>query len=100
MSDNNISEMNKDDLATFALAELGLEIDKHKPLKELRAHIKDALAKKNGAAQKSESKVFKAKFLKHPENGRVYLATKHLLSRGDMIPCDKDGNTVSVADDE
>lgn len=31
-------------------------------------------------------------YLKHPETGVVFVGTEALLARGDMIPCDKDGN--------
>jgi hypothetical protein len=34
------------------------------------------------------------KYLRHPTNGRVFEADKHLLSRGDMIPCDVNGKTL------
>lgn len=36
------------------------------------------------------------KFLKHPENGRVFAATQELWKRGDMIAVDKDGNRVAT----
>jgi len=35
------------------------------------------------------------KYLKHPENGRVLSWTQILADRGDMIPCDADGNPLS-----
>jgi hypothetical protein len=36
----------------------------------------------------------KRRYLKHPENGRVLSWSQILANRGDMIPCDVDGDQL------
>jgi len=37
----------------------------------------------------------KPEYLKHPKTGRVLPFTQILAERGDMMPCDADGNAAS-----
>jgi hypothetical protein len=86
--------MDKNELADFALSELAVELDLHRPLKELKQEVKNLLEK--GKTAPAAAMPNEVKYLKHPSNGRVYAATPILWRRGDMIPCDKDGTPVAV----
>ncbi|HEX7116271.1 MAG TPA: hypothetical protein VF193_14180 [Steroidobacter sp.] len=98
MSPNRpVDEMDKNELAEFALSELAVELDLHRPVKELREEVKNLLAKGNVTPVLAVPQ--DVEYLKHPSNGRVYRATPQLWRRGDMIPCDQDGNPVAVAMD-
>jgi hypothetical protein len=93
--------MKKDEVVNYALAEFGVELDPHRPLKELRSEVKTFEAKRKSPGEKKSSQSLKdVKYLKHPTNGRVFPSTPHLLSRGDMLPCDKSGKRVRVVEDE
>jgi len=90
----DISRYDKDMLATYAKKEFNITLNKRKKLDELRAQV--------GALQRGEKKeeaeddaeAPAPKFLKHPVNKRVFPATKALLARSDMIPCDATGKGV------
>lgn len=95
------STMKKGDLINFALAQFGESLDPEKDVKELRAEVTgllDKARKKEGLPPLKEAKKMAPKelpkFLRHPVNGRVYEYTPQLGARGDMIPCDADGNNV------
>lgn len=95
------SAMSKKELVSFALVQFGAVLDPEKDVKALRAEVTDMLdkaRKKEGLPSLKESKKKEPRkppeFLRHPTNGRVYNYTVQLEKRGDMIPCDKDGNSV------
>lgn len=100
MSEKQIGDMNKNELIEYAVKTLGVELDGHKKVSELRAEVSALAALKGKPAVVTADDLEKPKaeitHLKHPGNGRVFLATKHLLSRGDMIPCDAKGRPVAV----
>jgi hypothetical protein len=102
-----IDEMTKDELREAALLH-GVELDMSKKRAELIVEVKklqdgepgdgndpdEKEPEKPKAVEKASKKGNKEddrKYLKHPANGRVYVATEHLAKRGDMIPCDKNG---------
>lgn len=95
------STMKKGELISFALVQFGAVLDPETDVKTLRAEVTtmlDNARKKEGLPSLKEAKKKTPKeppkFLRHPHNGRVYEYTLPLAARGDMIPCDKDGNNV------
>ncbi len=88
--------MKKDELADYALAEHGVELDMTKKKDDLIAEVTALDAAKAGTGQKAaaEPAAVKSDYLRHPVNMRVYLSTPELLKRGDMIACDKKGRAV------
>ena len=95
--EKDVAEMKKDDLAEYALSEHAVELDMTKPVKTLReevAALDDKKAGKDSGKKSAEKPAVKAAYLRHPDNGRVYPATKALLARGDMSPCDENGNSL------
>jgi hypothetical protein len=94
--DKPVSEMKKDDLSEYAIAEHGVELDMTKPVKELRDYVAALDEKKASGGPKeaaADEEVFST-HLKHPVNGRVYLSTPGLRARKDMIPCNAKGKAV------
>lgn len=88
-----VAEMNKDELEEYAIANHGVEIDKRRKLDDLRAEVAKLDAdKKEPTKAVSVPDAVHPGYLKHAVNGRVYKATKELIARGDMIPCDAKGN--------
>jgi len=100
-----IDDMTKDELREAALLH-GVELDMTKKRAELIEEVKKLSGGQNDElepAKEPEKKVAPkaekkdkagAKYLKHPVNGRVYVATELLVKRGDMIPCDANGKSV------
>lgn len=88
-----ISEMSKDELGVLA-AEHGKMIDKRRKVEELRTEVQSIILSGISEPVEVKPKDTPVKYLKHPVNGRVFLATEHLLSRGDMLPCDESGTEV------
>lgn len=102
-----IDDMTKDDLREFALGEHGVELDMTKKRAELIEEVKALIGKPAPANEPEKPSAKKASpnkhgdksdkkitHLKHPANGRVYVATEHLMKRGDMLPCSEDGKLV------
>lgn len=90
-----LEEMTKDELELYTREKFGKELDKRKSLDNLLKEIKkleDELD--NPESGKKEDQQVAADYLKHPENGTVWESTELLRKRGDMIPCDKNGNPV------
>lgn len=90
--------MKKDELAEYAIAEHGVELDLAKPVKELRDEV-IAMddSKKAGKAPKAavaDDEEVVSTHLKHAVNGRVYPSTPALRARKDMIPCNANGKSV------
>lgn len=88
--------MKKDELADYALAEHGVELDMTKKTADLRAEVAALDAAKAGNAPNvaAEPEAAAPEYLRHPVNLRVYLSTPELLKRNDMVPCDKNGKSV------
>lgn len=96
-SQKPIEDMTKDELREFALGEHGIELDMTKKRSDLIAEVSNLKKDKPVGSEKEPDPVAakaKAAYLKHPANGRVFVATEHLVKRGDMLPCDADGNLV------
>lgn len=92
-----IEDMTKDELREFALGEHGVELDMTKKRADLIVEVSKLQKPEPASAEKEPDPVAekkKATHLKNPANGRVFVATEHLLKRGDMLPCDADGNLV------
>lgn len=93
--EKTIEEMNKDELEAYAREKFGKELDKRKNLDNLLKEVKKL---EDGAGEQERGKKEKqeavARYLKHPENGTVWESTELLRARGDMIPCDENGNPV------
>lgn len=98
-----------DDLAAYALENFDKKLDKRKGLTKLVAECKKLAGVEDDGAD-DEPKDDNApsvsyhrpkllpkhiKYLRHPTNNRVHEATQLLWKRGDMIPCDKKGQSVS-----
>lgn len=99
MIEKSIQEMSKDELAVAARAH-GVELDLTLPKKDLVvqvANIKKAPVVVKEPEAPKPSLGNGVLYLKHPTNGRVYLANQHLMSRGDMLPCTADGVLLSDA---
>lgn len=95
------SQMKKKELISFALVQFAEVLDPEEDVKELRAKVTallDKARKKEGLPTLDQAKKQRPKelpkFLRHPQNGRVYAYTPQLAARGDMIACDKDGNSA------
>lgn len=107
-----IDAMTKDELYEFALSK-GVELDRAKMKRD--EMIAKCLKLQDGtpgdgddnptppetpepppakSAAKKAEKADTQKYLRHPANGRVYVATDHLMKRGDMLPCDKSGRLI------
>ena len=98
MNDKNAVVMNKDELSEYARSEHGVELDMTKKVNDLRSEVAaldmDKFSKTQPVAQATQEVSVSSPFLRHPVNGRVYATTPELAKRGDMIPCDKDGNNT------
>lgn len=92
----NVKEADKDALYDYALGQYGVELNKRKKLEDLQKEVQSLI--ETGQLPEAPVKVKEDKktplFLRHPTNGRVYEYTDFLAKRGDMIPCDADGNNV------
>jgi len=89
-----IEEMTKDELCEYAKDQFNTDLNKRHSLDSLMAEVLELESKGSGATISDELVTITPDYLKHPTNGRVFVVTKGLLQRGDMIPCDKDGNSV------
>lgn len=93
----DIDTASKDDLATYALGELGVELVKQKKIEKLRDEVRELLSKR-AAVLPTETSVSKqqtpAAYLKHPVTGTVLEATTLLRQLAHLLPCDADGNPV------
>ena len=93
----DFESMTKDELAAYAKDNFDAELVKRRSHSELVSDVRklvngeklDAVKKAVNAGEKPMPA-----FLRHPTNGRVFEATADLMSRGDMIPCDAEGNNV------
>ena len=94
--DKTVAKMKKDELALYAIAEHGVELDLAKPVKELREYVTALDEKKagKGVPDKEDEEKPESSHLKQPVNGRVYPSTPALRARKDLIPCDKNGKPV------
>lgn len=113
-----VTEMTKNELAEYALAKHGVELDLQnkkdalvEQVQKLNAGAPPTTDSENpeqptktepeqptdigGHAPLPAVEVPKGvQYVKHRENGHVFLATELLLKRGDMVPCDEKGNPV------
>lgn len=110
VTEKPVEEMTKNELAEFAMAKFGVELDLTQKKDELLKLVKDKMGDSSGEdedkgdkpdpVKSAAGKKGKAKkddvisYLKHPKNGRVYVLTEHLVARGDMLACDKDGTLL------
>jgi hypothetical protein len=90
----DISRYDKDMLATYAKKEFNVTLNKRKKLDELRVQVKALQRGEKPKEAKAKVEEPVPKFLKHPVNKRVFPATKALLARPDMIPCDATGKGI------
>ncbi|MCK5919383.1 MAG: hypothetical protein KAG66_00475 [Methylococcales bacterium] len=90
----DISRYDKDTLATYAKKEFDVTLNKRKKLDELRVQVGALQRGEKPEEAKDEEEAPPPKFLKHPVNKRVFPATKALLARSDMIPCDAAGKGI------
>lgn len=104
-----IAEMTKDELAEYALAELGLDLDMRKSLDTLRDMV--AKAAKKGAPETNTGDetviaadapipLASATHFKNAETGNVFPATKYLADSfvryGHPVPCNAGGQSIAV----
>ena len=95
LEEKAIEEMNKDELEAYSKNKFGKELDKRKSLDNLLKEVKKLEDRSDAPeSSKKENQQFVANYLKHPENGTVWESTELLRARGDMIPCDENGNPV------
>ena len=94
--DKTVAKMKKDELALYAIAEHGVELDLARPVKELREYVTSLDEKKagKGVPDKEDEEKPESSHLKHPVNGRVYQSTPVLRAREDLIPCNAKGKPV------
>ena len=90
----DISRYDKDMLATYAKKEFNVALNKRKKLDELRTQVTALQRGEKQEEAKDEEEAPPPEFLKHPVNKRVFPATKALLARSDMIPCDATGKGI------
>lgn len=86
--------MTKDELCEYAQETFGVELNKRHTLNALQAEVEELEGSDANTSIGDVEVVVDADFLRHPVNKRVFESTPGLLKRGDMIPCDKDGNNV------
>lgn len=82
-----IDLMNKEELREHAKT-LGISLDMRKSIENLREDVKA-----KPVIEKKE-KVVKAYFLLNEKTGFWFPWTKLLEDRGDLVPCDEDGNRI------
>lgn len=89
----DIDTASKDDLATYALGELGVELVKQKKIEKLREEVRELLSKRATETSVPKQQT-PAAYLKHPVTGTVLEATPLLRQLAHLLPCDADGNPV------
>ena len=98
-----IPEMSKDQLEAYAKASFGVDLDKRQKIDDLRKQVTDLESARDGNSQgddfansenEQENKpdtqdklVSGISYLKNPKTGVVFVSTKALEKRGDLIPC-------------
>jgi hypothetical protein len=114
----DISTLDKDALAAHAKETHGVELDKSKRIDTLRNEVKKLAEAQADASDGSEESIqvqasesadsvnpegvdesatpitSGKRYLKNRATGAVFTETPRLKARGDLIPCDKDGNPV------
>jgi hypothetical protein len=91
--DKPVSEMNKQELRDYAKG-LGVALDMRKPVEVLQEQV-SKIAEKTAPTPKPElAKKPKATHLKNPVTGFWWPYHKLLADRGDLIPCDENGNAA------
>lgn len=88
-----IEEMNKDELRDFALSEHNIKLEMRKSIETLRQEVLKAGGKIENAVESSSGKIAST-HLKNRETGLFWPRTRLLEERGDLIPCDENGNEV------
>lgn len=101
--------MSKDSLKIYAQKELSISLDladdKWKKISTIRAYIVkiikeklDIPVEKDDATieEVGETSSVKVEWLYNPSNKTVLEATEFLLKRSDLIPCDKNGNSLDI----
>lgn len=89
----DVSLMNKDELRDYAKQTFGVNLDMRKSVENLQDYVKKM--KPKGAVEPDKPKVVKPQYLKNPATGFFWPWTKILEERGDLVPCDENGNDVS-----
>jgi hypothetical protein len=91
--DKPVSEMNKQELRDYAKQTFGVALDMRKPVEALQEQVGKLTPK--GESKPDAPKVkAKATHLKNPVTGFWWPWHKLLAERGDLIPCDENGNVV------
>ena len=82
--------MNKDELRAYAKKEFGITLDMRKSVEVL----KEELGKIKPVTLDKPAKPKPIGFLKNPATGLWWPHTLLLEQRGDLTPCDEDGNDI------
>jgi hypothetical protein len=86
----DIKTATKEDLRDWALAELNITVDMRKSVETLRVD----LAKASKPKKVEEDVRSNPAFLLNKETGFWFPCTDLLLARGDLLPCDENGNEM------
>ncbi|RDL44359.1 hypothetical protein DN730_08115 [Marinomonas piezotolerans] len=86
------SQMTKDELEAYAKEKHGVDLDKREKIDDLRAKVakldSEISDKEVDASAVPNEDAEQVKYLKHPKTGVVMVATKALLKRSDLQPCE------------
>lgn len=88
----DVSLMNKDELRDYAKQTFGVNLDMRKSIDTLQDEVKRMRPK--SAIVIDKPKDVQPRFLKNPATGFFWPWTKLLEERGDLVPCDENGNDV------
>ena len=97
-----VARGDKDELADFARERLGLVIDLEKPFDALVAQVQAAAQeaekpvppKPRRASRNPTINAAPDRYLLNPETGLFWPRTDLLAARGDLVPCDEEGNAL------
>lgn len=94
VTESDIDEMGKDELATFALGQFGVELVKQKKIEKLRDEVKALLSgeKEQDAEEAAEDEPTYT-HLKNPKTGQIFEVTDLLRKMTHLVPCDEKGRT-------
>lgn len=97
-----IARGDKDALADFARNQFGLVIDLEKPFDELVQQVQTAALEASKPAPPKPRRASKNptinaapdRYLLNPQTGLFWPRTDLLVARGDLVPCDEEGNRL------
>lgn len=89
----DLVEMNKGELQAYAKGTFGVDLDMRKSLDTLLAEVGKLEAPK-AQPKAIQPEAPKATHLLNKATGLWFMHTSALVKRGDLVPCDEEGNPV------